>query len=67
MHPPQHAAVFCVDEKLAIQALDRRDPVLLMSPGRAEHYGFEYFRHGTLSLCPSCPRGAKLVSCHIGS
>src|SRR5215469_5473656 len=26
--PPQHAAVFCVDEKSAIQALDRLDPVL---------------------------------------
>src|ERR1039457_1919055 len=26
--PPQHAAVFCVDEKTAIQALDRLDPVL---------------------------------------
>ena len=26
--PPQHAAVFCVDEKTAIQALDRRDRVL---------------------------------------
>ena len=25
---PQHAAVFCVDEKKAIQALDRLDPVL---------------------------------------
>ena len=50
LHPPQHAAVFCVDEKTAIQALDRKDPVLPMSPGRAEKHGFEYFRHGTLSL-----------------
>lgn len=48
--PPQHAAVFCVDEKTAIQALDRLDPVLPLSPGRAERHGFEYFRHGTLSL-----------------
>ena len=50
LHPPQHAAVFCVDEKTAIQALDRKDPVLPLSPGRAERHGFEYFRHGTLSL-----------------
>jgi transposase len=50
LHPPQHAAVFCVDEKSAIQALDRLDPVLPMSPGRAERHGFEYYRHGTLSL-----------------
>src|SRR5882672_8856319 len=50
MNPPQHAAVFCVDEKTAIQALDRLDPVLPLSPGRAERHGFEYYRHGTLSL-----------------
>lgn len=50
LNPPQHAAVFCVDEKSAIQALDRLDPVLPLSPGRAERHGFEYYRHGTLSL-----------------
>jgi transposase len=50
LNPPQHAAVFCVDEKTAIQALDRQDPVLPLSPGRAERHGFEYYRHGTLSL-----------------
>src|ERR1700730_11370460 len=49
-NPPQHAAVFCVDEKTAIQALDRLDPVLPLSPGRLERHGFEYYRHGTLSL-----------------
>jgi transposase len=42
--------VFAVDEKTAIQALDRLDPVLPLSPGRAERHGFEYYRHGTLSL-----------------
>jgi transposase len=50
LDPPQHAAIFCVDEKTAIQALDRLDPVLPLSPGRAERHGFEYYRHGTLSL-----------------
>lgn len=50
VNPPQHAAVFSVDEKSSIQALDRLDPVLPMSPGRAERHGFEYYRHGTLSL-----------------
>ena len=50
LNPPQHAAVFCVDEKTAIQALDRLDPVVPLSPGRAERHGFEYYRHGTLSL-----------------
>lgn len=50
LDPPEHAAVFCVDEKTAIQALDRLDPVLPLSPGRIERHGFEYYRHGTLSL-----------------
>jgi len=50
VNPPQRAAIFCVDEKTAIQALDRLDPVLPLSPGRAERHGFEYYRHGTLSL-----------------
>jgi len=50
LNPPDHAAVFCVDEKSAIQALDRLDPVLPLSPGRAEAHGFEYYRHGTRSL-----------------
>ena len=50
LDPPQHAAIFCLDEKTAIQALDRLDPVLPLSPGRAERHGFEYHRHGTLSL-----------------
>ena len=50
LNPPQHAVVFAVDEKTAIQALDRLDPVLPLSPGRAERHGFEYYRHGTLSL-----------------
>jgi transposase len=53
LNPPEHAAVFCVDEKTAIQALDRLDPVLPLSPGRIERHGFEYYRHGTLSLYPA--------------
>lgn len=48
--PPTNAVVFSVDEKTAIQALDRLDPVLPLSPGRAERHGFEYKRTGTLSL-----------------
>ena len=50
LNPPQHAVVFSVDEKTAIQALDRTLPVLPFSPGRAERHGFEYIRNGTLSL-----------------
>ena len=45
-----YPTVFCLDEKTAIQALNRRDRVLPLSPGRVERHGFEYKRHGTLSL-----------------
>src|SRR5687768_15761105 len=62
LNPPQHAAVFCVDEKSHIQALDRLDPVLPMSPGRLERHGFEYYRHGTLSLYAALdPRTGAVV------
>ena len=47
INPSQHSIVFSVDEKTAIQALDRTLP---FSPGRAERHGFEYIRNGTLSL-----------------
>lgn len=50
LSPPRNAVVFSVDEKSHIQALDRLDPVLPLSPGRAERHGFEYKRNGTLSL-----------------
>ena len=60
INPPDHAAVFAVDEKTAIQALDRLDPVLPLSPGRAERHGFEYDRHGTRRSSPrSIPSRAR--------
>ena len=50
LNPPAHAAVFCVDEKTAIQALDRKDRMLPLSAGRAESHGFEYKRNGHAEL-----------------
>jgi transposase len=50
LNPPQHAAVFSLDEKTQVQGLNRLDPVLPLPPGRLERHGFEYYRHGTLSL-----------------
>jgi len=61
LHPPQHAAAFCVDEKSAIQALDRLDPVLPLSPGRVERHGFEYYRHGMLRLSPRVAQKVKTL------
>ena len=57
LNPPRHAAVFCVDEKTAIQALDRLDPVLPLSPGRAERHGFEYLP--PRNLLPVCRSGHR--------
>jgi transposase len=72
LNPPQHAVVFCVDEKTAIQALDRTLPVLPLSPGRAERHGFEYKRNGTLSLLAALNVGSgevrgKTVASHTSA
>lgn len=61
LQPPANAVVFSVDEKSHIQALDRLDPVLPLSPGRAERHGFEYRRNGTLSLYAALEVGTGRV------
>jgi transposase len=48
--PPANAAVFVVDEKPQIQALQRTAPVLPMIPGVPERRSFDYVRHGTVDL-----------------
>ena len=50
MDPPDHAAVFCVDEKSQIQALERAQPILPMDLGHPEKQTANYIRHGTLDL-----------------
>ena len=50
MNPPDHALVFCVDEKSRIQALDRTQPMLPLRPGQVERRTHDYKRHGTTSL-----------------
>jgi transposase len=45
LNPPAHAAVFCVDEKPQIQALDRTQPLLPMRPGQVERRTHDYTRH----------------------
>jgi len=48
--PPANAAVFSMDEKPQIQALERTAPVLPMIPGVPERRSFDYVRHGTVDL-----------------
>jgi hypothetical protein len=42
LHPPERAAVLCVDEKSKIQALDRTQPILPMPPGIVEPDAHDY-------------------------
>src|SRR6478735_135135 len=45
-----NAAVFAVDEKSQIQALERAQPILPMDLGQPERRTHNYVRHGTLDL-----------------
>ena len=47
---PEHALVFCCDEKSQVQALDRTQPGLPMKKGRASTFTHDYVRHGTTTL-----------------
>jgi len=48
--PPARAIVLSVDEKSQVQALDRTQPLLPMTPGDPERRTHDYVRHGTTSL-----------------
>lgn len=50
LSPPTNAVVYCVDEKSAIQALNRTQPILPLRPGQAERRTNEYERHGAIDL-----------------
>jgi len=50
LSPPEKAIVLCVDEKSQIQALDRTQPCLSLSPGHPVSRTHDYKRHGTTSL-----------------
>ena len=50
MNPPVNAAVFAVDEKPQIQALNRTAPTLPMLPTTPERATHDYQRNGTIDL-----------------
>ena len=50
LNPPEHALVFCCDEKSQIQALDRTQPGLPIKRGRAGTMTHDYKRNGTATL-----------------
>ena len=50
LNPPERAVVFSFDEKTQVQALDRTQPSLPMTPGRAGTMTHDYKRNGTTDL-----------------
>ncbi len=50
LNPPERAVVFSFDEKTQCQALDRTQPSLPMTPGRAGTMTHDYKRNGTTDL-----------------
>lgn len=64
--PPEKAIVLSVDEKSPVQALDRTQPLLPMTPGQAERGTHDYVRHGTTSLFAALnvASGQVIGKCH---
>ena len=50
LNPPDNALVLCLDEKSSVQALDRTQPSLPMTRGRAATMTHDYKRNGTTTL-----------------
>ena len=66
LNPPEHAIVLSIDEKSQVQALDRTQPLLPLSPGQAERGTHDYVRNGTTSLFAALDvaTGKVIGECH---
>ena len=66
LSPPEKAIVLSVDEKSQVQALDRTQPILPMTPGQAERGTHDYVRHGVTSLFAALnvATGEVIGKCH---
>jgi transposase len=65
--PPANAAVFAVDEKPQIQALERTAPVLPMIPRIPERRSHDYVRHGTIDLFAALNTATGKVIGHLSA
>ena len=66
LSPPENALVLSVDEKSQVQALDRTQPLLPMTPTQAERGTHDYVRHGVTSLFAALnvATGQVIGKCH---
>jgi transposase len=66
LNPPERAVVLCVDEKSQVQALNRTQPILPLSPGLPERRTHDYERHGVTSLFAALDvaTGLTISSCY---
>jgi transposase len=65
MNPPDNAVILCVDEKTGIQALDRTQAVLPVSPRKPRAWTNEYVRHGTKTLLAALNVATGEVYAHV--
>ena len=66
LDPPEHALVFCCDEKSQIQALDRTQPGLPLKRGRCQTMTHDYKRNGVTTLFAALNTldGSVIGQCH---
>jgi hypothetical protein len=67
MNPPDAAAVFALDEKPQIQALNRTAPTLPMLPTTPQRATHDYERHGTVDLFAALDMARGTVNSDIRS
>ena len=65
LDPPARAVVFSFDEKTGCQALDRTQPSLPMTRGRAATMTHDYKRHGTIDLFAAMNVATGQVLTHL--
>ena len=66
LSPPENAIVLSVDEKSQVQALDRTQPLLPMTPAQVERGTHDDVRHGVTSLFAALDvaTGEVIGTCH---
>jgi transposase len=64
LNPPERAVVLCFDEKSQCQALERSQPSLPLTPGRAGTMTHDYKRHGTTTLFAALNTATGKVTNH---